>query len=496
MMSEQTVPLQVPAKQQNSVPSVGIYIVVTFMLAVVVIAVARLQYQKGPELESAQRSALAASLCAIPILWMMLREPRSFVERFFIGIWWPLKIGITFYYYFVVWDAANQPAIYLQYSDHLPWHELAGRVATYWNQHGLGLISKDLLIRMSLNYPAAGYFFGIIYYCFGHYLSTALPWLSLVILVSSALGQKLMEQCGLPFKEARVALHLLLWSPFIWLLTLLVHRDPLVIFCWLAIAYSTLRAFQRFSLFNFIGLCAATVVLVNLRAEYLYVVMAWLMIVGAFSLRKRQNNQIFARIALLGASVIFLIFIGLSIWGADNYWYVSKYDIGVNVNNQIDTYRQMGGKGTGFYGKVLSFGGGILLPFILPFKFLVGLTAPFPWRFSTFQLSVTQPFYSAESILRLTLVYFSFFSIWRLRSVAKEWNIEVKLLLILGILVMVSGLMGPTSEVRYIAPAIPLLTPLFSASANRPLSWIVGLTFAISSIACLHLAYALFRGGF
>lgn len=468
-------------------------ILLTLLLAMVGSVIARYQGHEGSEWDLTLRSMFYASVCALPLLWFILRQPRSIVERILIGLWWPLKMGFMLYYYFSVWDVSHLPSVYLNFSDNAAWYEAATRVVDYWTMHGVGLIPKVALVRLSINYPAASYFFGGIFYSFGSYFGPILPWLSLVMLLSAAFTQRLMEQCGLPRVEAKVAFHLMLWSPVLWLYTLLVQRDFLIIFTWLAIAYSTVRLFQRFSILNLAVLGAATLVLANLRPEYLYVELAWLVFVAANSLWKRQDKSLGTRVALLLITTACAVLIGWGIWGGGSAWYVTKYDLGGGVENQIDVYLQGASTGSGFYSSILSLGGVFLLPIGLPFKLLVGLTAPFPWRFTTFELSVTQPFYSLESILRLSLLFFALRVVLRWRSFSKAWSIETKLVLMLGALVGIAGLLGPVSEVRYLAPAIPLLMPMFSPYAKRKTYWFGGILFAVVAISLLQILYFLFR---
>ena len=472
---------------------VGGAILLTLLLAIVGFVIARNQGQQGSEWDLTVRSMFYASVCALPPLWFILRQPRSIVERILIGLWWPLKMSFMLYYYFSVWDVSHLPHRYLNYSDNLPWYEAGTRVLDYWTVHGMGLIPKDTLVILSINYPAASYFFGGIFYSFGRYLGPTLPWLSLFMLLSAAFSQRLMEQCGLPRAEAKVAFHLMLWSPALWLYTLLVQRDPLIIFTWLAIAYSTIRLFQRFSILNLAVLGAATIVLANLRAEYLYVELAWLAFVAANSLRKQQDKSVGTRVALLFIATTCAVLIGWGIWGGGSAWYVTKYDIGAGVEKQFDSYMQAASSGAGFYGRILSLGGVFLLPIILPFKLLIGLTAPFPWRFTTFELSVTQPFYSLESILRLSLFFFALRVALRWGSFSKAWSIETKLVLMLGALVGIAGLLGPLSEVRYLAPAIPFLVPMFATYAKRKFYWFGGILFAVVTITALQVLYFLFK---
>ncbi|MHB8533846.1 MAG: hypothetical protein ACYDBW_00155 [Sulfuricaulis sp.] len=479
----------------RKLPRLSIYMLSSIALAVVVFAIARNQgLVKGSEVDLTQWSALYASVCAIPIIWMILREPRSGVERVLIALWWPLKLGFMFYYVFSVWGISHHPDLYLHYSDNLSWHVAASRVADYWSVHGVGLIPKDTLILMSMNYPAAGYFFGSIYYCFGPSLGATLPWLSLVALLSAAIAQRLLEQCELPRAEAKVAFHFLLWSPVLWLYASLVQRDLLIIYVWLVIAYSTVLLFQRVNLLSLGVLGVSTIILANLRAEYLYVELAWLVAVASFSLGRRQGKGLGTRVALLGIATGCAVLIAWGIWGhGGSSWYMTKYDLARGVEGQLDVFLKEGRAGSGFYGAILSLGGVFLIPFILPFKLLVGLTAPFPWNFSTFVLAVTQPFYSLESIIRLSLMFFSLRVVLRWKMYARNWSAETKLVLVLGVLVGVAGLLGPVSEVRYLAPAIPFLVPVFSPFAYKARSWMGGTLFAVLTIVSLQFLYFVLR---
>lgn len=493
MMSENTEPLIGVQQVRRDRGGASGIILLTLLLSIVGFVIARYQGQEGSEWDLTLRSMFYASVCALPLLWFILRQPRSMVERILIGLWWPLKMVFMLYYYFSVWEVSHHPQLYLNYSDNRAWHEAATSVVGFWAMNGVGFIPKDTLVRLSINYPAASYFFGGAFYSFGRYLGPALPWLSLVMLLTATFSQRLMEQCGLPRAEAKVAFHLMLWSPVFWLYTLHVQRDPLIFFTWLAIAYSTVRLFRRFSILNLVALGVATLVLANLRAEYLYVELAWLVFVAANSLRKRQDKSMGTRVALLFIATTCAVLIGWGIWGGGSAWYVTKYDLGGGVEKQVDSFLQTARTGSGFYGRILSLGGVFLLPIILPFKLLMGLTAPFPWRFTTFELSVTQPFYSLESILRLSLFFFAFRVALRWRSFSKAWSIETKLVLMLGALVGTAGLLGPVSEVRYLAPAIPLLIPMFAPYAKRKSYWFGGILFAVVTISSLQMLYFLFR---
>ena len=493
MMSENTEPLIGVQQMRRDSGGTSRIILFTLLLSIGGFVISRYQGQEGTEWGLTLRSMFYASVCALPVIWFILRQPRSLIERVLIGLWWPLKMGFMLYYYFSVWDVSHHPQPYLNYSDNLAWNEIATRVFDYWTLHGVGLIPKNTLVMLSINYPAASYFFGGVFYSFGPYLGPTLPWLSLVMLLSAVFSQRLMEQCGLPRAEAKVAFHLLLWSPALWLYTLLVQRDFLIIFTWLAIAYSTVRLFQRFSIWNLVVLGVATLALANLRAEYLYVELAWLVFVAANSLRRRQDKSMGTRVALLFIASTCAGLIGWGIWGGGSAWYVTKYDLGGGVEKQVDSFLQSASGGSGFYGYILSLGGVFLLPIILPFKLLVGLTAPFPWRFTTFELSVTQPFYSLESILRLSLFFFAFRVALRWRSFSKAWSIETKLVLMLGVLVGIAGLLGPVSEVRYLAPAIPFLVPLFASYAKAMSYWFGGVLFAVVSISLLQVLYFLLK---
>lgn len=475
-------------------PHLSIYISLSMLLIVLSLALARSQHLHGSEMYLTQWSALYASICVIPVLWAVLRQPRSSMERILISLWWPLKIAFTFYYVFSVWDVARNPALYLHYSDNLPWQLAASRIADYWKMHGVGIIPKPTLVRMSMNYPAAGYFFGAIYYGIGHCLEATLPWLSLVVLLCAALAQRLLEQCGLSQSEAKVAFHFILWSPVMWLFTLLVARDPLIIFSWLVIAYGTILLFQRVNPINMAALFAGTIVLANLRAEYLFVELAWFAVVVAYSLKGKKRKGLGTQFALIGLVLACTALIAWGLWGhGGSSWYVTKYDLGEGVHKQMDLYLKEEGHMHGFYGAIISVGGALLIPVILPFKLLVGLTAPFPWDFSTFALRVTQPFYSLESIIRLALFFFSLRVVLNWRSFSRSWDTELKLILALGTLVGIAGLLGPVSEVRYLAPAIPFLVPAFSPFARKARYWVGGTVFAAAAIISLQLLYFLLR---
>jgi hypothetical protein len=463
-------------------------------LAVATLYFARAQGASGSEWELTLRSAGYASIAALPAIWALVRNGASVGEKILLGAWWPLKLAFAGWYFFEVWGGSGFGSNYLAYSDHLAFHEMAVRFVDYWRQHGFGLIPKDVLIASSINYPAAAYFFGSLYWSLGRYLGPTIPWLSLVQLLCAVIAVRVISISSRDGPAARVALHLMLWSPAIWLFTLLVHRDPLIILAWLVVALGAMLILHARVLAGTVMAIGATVVLANLRAEYLYLVFGWLTIVAVLSARNSSTKEPVVKVALLVVVAACSAFVAWAIWGGGTYLYVAKYDLAAGVAEQAGRFLT-GGHGRGFYAAVLSLGAAFLIPVVIPFKLLVGLLAPFPWRFGTFELAVTQPFYSLESILRISLVLFMVGTVLRIGRRQRAWSLESKLLLTLGVLLAITAALGAKSEVRYLTPALPFLTPFFAEFAVRLKYWAMGCAGATMAIGVLHFLYAALRGG-
>jgi len=441
------------------------------------------------------RSAQLACVAMLPVWLQSLLSKRSSLERVVILAWLPLKICFLIYYYFYVWDARENPSLYLHYSDHMPFHQWANRVSEYWRVSSGIIISRKQLYIMSINYPAAAYLFGAMYHCLGKFPGVVLPWLTLFQFYTAVTAQRVLELADLPLKEAKVAFYFMLWSPVVWILTLLIHRDIFIILALLIIVGATLSLFRRSPL-GLLGVPVGVVLLANLRAELLILVMVWFVLVCLIGVSRYGDLGFAKKLAFFAVFGSITAFVGWTIFGGGSSLYSAKFAMGSKMGQVSAKYMQEGATGNGMYGGVLALGGAFLLPVILPFKLLIGLTAPFPWRFSTVQLAITQPFYSLESILRIALAILMVRSACSWARLKEIYARPSFLPVSMGVVLALGSLMGPQSEVRYMTPAFPLLVPLFGRQASSFRTMFSSLCWAVFAIALLHAGYLLFRGGF
>lgn len=472
----------------------GLYsFLLSFLLLIILFAIAKQAGGFYTQLGSAVYSACFATIAVLPVMVQCVMSDRTGTERTIILLWWPTKIAFSLYYYFVVWHSLKNPSIYLGFSDHLPWHVMSGKIADYWSIHGVTLIAKDELHKISVNYPAASYFFGAVYYCFGKRLGAVLSWLTFFQFLSAAAAQKVFEKCGLSSTESKTAFYFILFSPAINVFTLLIHRDILIIFCLFFLIYGYLLLIENKILVGLFVTLLFSLFLANLRAEYILLVTIWFLFLLIFAFYKEENKSFFAKVCIsFGVCVVILGLLWL-IFGEGRQYIVAKYNL-LDFEKHITIYFKGGASSGGIYGKILSLGGPFLLPVILPFKLLIGLTAPFPWRFHPFELAVTQPFYSLESILRISLLLFICKRLIFRRKFTKKMSKKTIMIVILGVFFLVGGLLAPKGEVRYITPAVVLLTPLFSPYATKIRNWPSAILFSSTVLALLYFLYILVRG--
>ncbi len=450
--------------------------------------------QFGNEYRLFLSSSSIASIAVFPFILQSIYSRRSLLERIALVFWWPLKIYFLYLYVFIIWRFAIEETVYLNYSDHFNLHLIAVSVSNYWKQAGgMMIIPETDLHRISANYPTSAYLFGFLYYKFGHSVAVILPWLSYLHFISASMTQKLFEASGLNIKHAKLGFWLLLVSPAIWLFTFLLHRDIIIIFSLLLFSISVVSFLNKKYIYILPGSLLSIILIANLRSEYLYVFFVW------FTITSLIFILFIERLSALQKFNIFIVFLFLAIvmfwmiFGEGSFIYFSKYDISEKAGNVFETYLRGGTAGRGFYSKVFQLGVYFFIPVILPFKFLIALTAPFPWRFGTFTYAVTQPFYSLESILRLMLFFVFVLNLKTMLAARKEKYFPI---LILGIGILLVGLLGPKNEVRYVAPALPLLTPLFCVSKKPFIRYVQAFFFAFIVIAGLHFLYVLLRGGY
>lgn len=486
-------PLELVNAPHNQNHSVLISMGLSFTLMALVLYFARQAGVRGTEFDLTVRSTWLALIAVSPVILQSLLTNRSRVERITMLMWWVLKLGFMFYYYFYIWEALNHPRLYLSFSDHMAFHEWAGRVSDYWSRSGLKLIPKHEFYLMSIGYPAVAYFFGGLYYFLGRFPGVVLPWLTVLQFISAVVAQRVLEIADLKPRYAKAAFHLLLWSPFMWAITLLVHRDILIILALLIISAGILQLIKGKILAGMLGSIAATLLLANLRAEMLYLVLV-VFFISLLSVFKYGVSGTTGKTAALSMCFILIALIFWMIFGEGQELYIAKFNIGTKIYSVASKYLEPKSSSGIFYGFIVPLGGFFIVPLVIPFKLLVGVTAPFPWRFTSYQLMVTQPFYSLESILRISLIIMAARTLLSRTGRKEVLSGRSTLLVITGGIFALGGMLGPQNEVRYLAPAIPLCAPIFAQQATSAMVWIKTILLSCFLIACLHAAYAILGG--
>lgn len=439
------------------------------------------------------RSASLATLAWVPACLQCFSLQRGILERVVCFLWWPLKIIFVWYFYFDVWG----PDEYLKYAgDNIAFHKMGYDVATYWDRHGVGLIAREKLRVMSINYPAAAYIYGAIYFCFGKVPAVALPWLALSQCWSAILAQMTFLSAGLKQQYAKVVFYYLLFSPVIWYLTIVIYRDIFIILSLLLLAFVTIRflRYKEFVLFS-LGLPLSLILIANLRAEYLLLVLAWIVFTTLYMQFSNRATSLVARTGLISVGLLSIGLLVWAVWGEGRGFYVSKWKGALDVASTAGNYLEAGSAGAGFYAKIHALGPAFF-PIVMPFKLLISLTAPFPWDFSSRYRAIEQVWFSAESLLRLALLFLMLTGIRAVRKNGITRTREVMVLIALGGALILSALLGPQGEARYITPGVIFIAPLYSVRASSAGAWIPAIFFAVSFIGLMHVVYAGLRGGF
>jgi hypothetical protein len=421
------------------------------------------------------------------VIHLLVRLEFSLFERFVIIFWIFLKSFFTYIYYFEIWGGLDGPFKYLAFSDHLAFHNWAIFVSNYWRTSSEFIISMDVLRSQTINYPVSAYIFGGIYYLFGHYPSVILPWLSSIQFVVAYLALFVFSLANLPVRYSKFVFYFVLWSPLVWITTLLLHRDILILLSVLIIVLGYLLVVARKSFFSGIFfILFGTFIVLNLRAEMLFSVALFFACTCFITFFK--NNSLIFKLLVFVSFLFFIILFYNIIYGNFTFLYVQKYDLSSNIFLLLDKYLSKLQNSGKIYGLIMSLGGIFLVPIILPFKFFVGLLAPFPWNFSTFQLLVTQPFYSLESIIRILIFLFALYNLFISKNSYKFSNYGHHLRLF-GLFLLLPALFGPKGEARYMLPSIPFLILLANDHVFKFKNWVIGSFVSVFIILMLHIFY-------
>lgn len=429
------------------------------------------------------------SICLILpyIVHLLSRLEFSLFERFTIIVWIFIKYFFAYIYYFEIWNGLDGPFKYLAYSDHLAFHNWAIFFSNYWKSTGVFFIPMDVLRSQTINYPVSAYLFGGIYYLFGHYPSVILPWLSAVQFIVAYIALLVFSYSDLPVRYSKFVFYFILWSPIFWIVTLLIHRDIFLLFGILIIFLGYILVVGRKSFLTgiFFVLFGSFFVL-NLRAEMLFSVALFFVYAVISNILNTKKIIFKILISFLFILIVFLFY--NVIYGNLSFLYVPKYDLNANIFLLLDKYLSKLQNAGKIYGIIMSLGGIFLVPIVLPFKFLVGLLAPFPWNFSSFQLIVTQPFYSLESILRVSIFIMVLYNFFICKS-SYKFSTFGHHLRMFGFFLLLPALFGPKGEARYMLPSIPFLILMANDHVFKFKNWIIVFFISLFVIFSLHILY-------
>jgi len=395
--------------------------------------------------------------------------------------WLPIKLLLLY--------LAPPEIVAIRTGDWQPFHTWGVLFSDYWRHGGDWFPSSELIQEYSMKYPGAIHLFGIPYFIFGQYGYVVIPWLGFIQLLTAAMAYNLFIEAEFEQRVAAYAMLYILYCPAWLSLTNQLFRDIFLMLGLVVFMYGVIQLINKKLINGLLTTSIGFILTILLREQYVLVLAIFSLVIFVFVQRSRLSSVvIMLLVAVVGYSIVQAVFHP----GRDST-IIERTLANFEISSQV------GEVGTSSYATEFANLSGFLLPVAIPFRFLVGIVAPFPWTNMDVTLAkqcgeswLYAGLHILQALFHLSLAFMLLTFLQKGRDKMVLIGERGLIILCFGLFIGLAAALSYVGYYRNILPAFLFFLPvLFVVHGKwRLQSMIIFSSFLIS---CLHIAYYVFR---